>query len=79
MDSVKIRASIVRSLISLVGKLPLKILYGLGGAVAWVMRSVLDYRKNVIYTNIARTFPWQPYEWIDHQSDSFHKLDPHEL
>ena len=65
MDSVKIRASIVRSLISLVGKLPLKVLYGLGGAVAWVMRSVLDYRKNVIYTNIARTFPWQAYEWID--------------
>ena len=65
MDSVRIRAGIVRSLLSLVGRLPLKALYGLGDAASWFMRRVLDYRKGVIYTNIARAFPDKTYDWVD--------------
>lgn len=65
MNSIKIRAKIAGSLLSLCGKLPLRALYGIGNAVAWFMRSVLNYRKNVIYTNIARAFPDSTYEFVE--------------
>ena len=72
MDSVKIRAGIVRGLISLVGKLPLNVLYRLGDAVAWFMRSVMSYRKGVIYTNIARAFPTKTYDEVNVIADEYY-------
>ena len=72
MDSVKIRAGIVRGLISLVGKLPLHVLYRLGDAVAWFMRSVMSYRKGVIYTNIARAFPTKTYDEVNVIADEYY-------
>lgn len=72
MDSVKIRAGIVRGLISLVGKLPLNVLYRLGDAVAWFMSSVMSYRKGVIYTNIARAFPTKTYDEVNVIADEYY-------
>ena len=72
MDSVKIRAGIVRGLISLVGKLPLNVLYRLGDVVAWFMRSVMSYRKGVIYTNIARAFPTKTYDEVNVIADEYY-------
>lgn len=65
MDNISFRAKIVRGLISTVGKLPLNCLYAVGKVVSWFMRCVMDYRKGVIYTNIARSFPDRTYEEID--------------
>lgn len=65
MDCIRIRAGIVWKMLSLFGKLPLNVLYGIGGGVSWVMRNLLNYRKNVIYTNIARSFPDRTYEYVD--------------
>jgi len=65
MDSVGFRAKIAGSMLSLCGRLPLKVLYGLGDAASWLMKNVLNYRKSVIYTNIARSFPNVSYEEVD--------------
>ena len=64
MTGTEFKAKIYRSIISFFGKLPLNVLYKVGDFAAWVMRSVVSYRKNVIYTNLARSFPEKKYEEI---------------
>ena len=64
MTGTEFKAKIYRSIISFFGKLPLNALYKVGNFAAWGMRSVVSYRKNVIYTNLARSFPEKKYEEI---------------
>ncbi len=73
MDSLEIKAGIVGGLLSLVGRLPLKFLYGLGDFAAWTMNKVLHYRKDVVYTNLARSFPHENYWQIKRWADEFYR------
>lgn len=65
MNAIEFKARIYRSILSVFGKLPLKALYKIGDFISWVMRNVISYRKGVIYTNLARSFPEKRYDEID--------------
>ena len=73
MTGTEFKAKIYRSIISFFGKLPLNALYKVGDVAAWVMRSVVSYRKNVIYTNLARSFPEKKYEEIEAIARDYYK------
>ncbi len=73
MDSIEIRAKIGGALLSFVGRLPLNFLYKVGGFAAWVMNKVLHYRKTMIYTNIARSFPGIFYDRVDEIATDYYK------
>ena len=53
----KICAYIVKGAIRLLALLPLKVHYALCGCLAWLMRSVLRYRRKVVETNLLHSFP----------------------
>ena len=55
---------IAEGLIRLHGLLPLEYHRFLGRILAWFFRSVLHYRNDVVYTNLARSFPEKPYDEI---------------
>ena len=73
MTGTEFKAKIYRSIISFFGKLPLNALYKVGNFAAWGMRSVVSYRKNVIYTNLARSFPEKKYEEIEAIARDYYK------
>lgn len=73
MKFIKLRAKLAGGCLSLCGKLPLSWLYGIGGAVSWFMKYVMNYRKGVIYANIARAFPEKNYNWIEDVADGYYK------
>jgi len=55
---------IAEGLIRLHGLLPLKYHRFLGRILAWILRDVVRYRTDVVYTNLARSFPAKPYKEI---------------
>ncbi len=73
MDKISTRAKISLFLLRAAGKLPLGFLYGVGDVVAWFLRSVIHYRRTVIYANIARSFPEKNYDWIDKVAKQFYR------
>ena len=50
-------AHIVTGCIRLLARLPLGVHYALGGCLAWLMRSVVRYRRKVVETNLLHSFP----------------------
>ncbi len=73
MDSVGIKARFMGGMLSLLGCLPLNFLYGLGDFSAWGMNKLLRYRKDVVYTNLARSFPHVDYRQIKCWADDFYR------
>lgn len=73
MTVIDFRAKICRWLLSMCGRLPLNVLYGIGGAVAWFMEHVMNYRKSVIYTNLARAFPEKKYAEIEKIAKEYYR------
>lgn len=69
----KIYVEIVRGMIIVLSKLPLKWLYGIGSVIAWFAQNVLHYRLGVIMTNLARSFPEYKYWELEAVADSFYK------
>lgn len=55
---------ILEGLIRLHGLLPLKYHRFLARILAWILRGVLHYRVDVVYTNLARSFPEKSYDEI---------------
>lgn len=53
----KIGVALVRGVILLFSKLPLKWLYAVGGVFSWFAYKVFHYRESVVITNLARSFP----------------------
>lgn len=47
----------VHGTMRLFGRLPLSFHYSLAGFLAWFLEHVIGYRKEVIYANLARSFP----------------------
>ena len=48
---------LLRGMLRLLSKLPLRVHYALGGAVAWLARDVFRYRRKVVDRNLALCFP----------------------
>ena len=73
MTGTDFKAGIVRCIISTFGKLPLGFLYKVGDLVSWFLRSVLSYRKGVIYVNLARSFPEKKYDEIERIAKDYYR------
>ena len=62
MDFKDTAAKVCQGAMRILGKLPLGFHYGFGRFAGWVMKDVMHYRKDVIYTNLARSFPELKYK-----------------
>ena len=55
--------------------LPLKVHYAFSGFIAWLLHSVLHYRRSTVTANIARSFPEMTYREIETTArDFYHNL-----
>ena len=52
---------LVEALLGLFARLPLKFHLGFGRFLSWLMRDVIHYRRDVVMTNLARSFPEMKY------------------
>ncbi len=57
----KLLADIIRGCIVIMGKLPLKFHYFMGDFFAWFAKNIIHYRSEVVWINIARSFPEKKY------------------
>ena len=67
---------VIRSVLAvmrLFSRLPLRFHYFWGDIVSWVMKDVLHYRKDVIVTNLARSFPEMNYHEIRAVASAFYR------
>lgn len=71
IDEFKIKS--ILWLIHTFGRLPLKFHYFWGGIVSWLMRGILHYRRDVVITNLARSFPEKQYGEIRSIASAFYK------
>lgn len=69
----KIGVALVRGLILLLSRLPLKWLYGLGSVISWLVGKVFNYRRSVVMVNLARSFPEKYYWELDDIADDFYR------
>lgn len=63
----------VLAVMRLFSRLPLRFHYFWGDVVTWVMKDVLHYRKDVIITNLARSFPEMDYREIRSVASAFYR------
>lgn len=69
----KIGVALVRGLILLFSKLPLRCLYGIGSVFSWFAAKVFHYREGVVMTNLARSFPELPYWDLESIADAYYR------
>lgn len=53
-------------------KLPLGFHYGAGRVAAWLMRSVVKYRRDVVMVNLSRSFPDRKWKEVRKMSNDFY-------
>jgi len=66
-------AKIVRAIMRLIGSLPLGFHYAWSSAVAWILSSLLHYRKDVVMINLSRSFPEMKYKDVTKLCKQFYK------
>lgn len=54
-------------------RLPLRVHYGFGKVITWFLRDVMNYRRDEIMINIARSFPDRKYKELKKISDRFYE------
>ena len=64
---------IVRGILWLLGRLPLKVHYALSSFLAWFAGSVLRYRRDVVEINLARSFPDMKYGELKETTKKFYR------
>ena len=52
-----LRVSIVRGLIVLLSRFPLKFHYFMGDILSWLAKNVIKYRTELVMMNVSRAFP----------------------
>ncbi|MBQ8837712.1 MAG: lysophospholipid acyltransferase family protein [Bacteroidales bacterium] len=68
-----LRVTFFRTLIVLLSKFPLKFHYFMGDILAWFARNIFRYRSDVVYVNIARSFPEKKYKAVKKIYDDFYR------
>lgn len=68
----KLAIKIIRGIIRLLSKLPLKFHYAVGDAFAWLAKNVLKYRYSTVMVNLSRSFPDRKYKEIDRIASDFY-------
>ena len=64
---------IIRGIIVVLSKLPLKFHYFMGDILSWFMKNVVRYRSAVVYVNLSRSFPEKSAREIKKIYDAFYK------
>ena len=64
---------IMIALMRALAALPLRFHYACSGIFAWILKDVLHYRRDVVMTNLARSFPDKKYDELKEISDRFYK------
>ena len=60
-------------MLRLASRLPLSVLYTLAGVVVWFLKTVMKYRTDVVYTNLAKSFPEKSYAELKEIADRFYE------
>lgn len=68
----RLTVKFVRGVLVLYSKLPLKFHYFMADVLAWFVKNVMRYRADVIYTNLARSFPDMKYWDLEKVADEFY-------
>ncbi len=68
-----LRVKIVRGLIVLLAKFPLKFHYFMGDILSWIVKKLLRYRADVVMVNIARSFPEKKYRELKRICKDFYR------
>lgn len=69
----KVAVKIVRALLVILSKLPLKFHYFMGDVLSWLMKNVLRYRYDVVVMNISRSFPELKYKALKKIVNDFYR------
>lgn len=64
---------LILGVMRLFAKLPLKFHYFCGDIISWLLKDVIHYRRDVVVTNIARSFPEKDYSEIRPVVDGFYR------
>ena len=64
---------IIRGIIVVLSKLPLRFHYFMGDVLSWFMKNVVRYRAAVVYVNLSRSFPEKSAREIKKIYDAFYK------
>ena len=73
MRMKKAFAKVLRGLIVVLSKFPLKFHYFMGDVLAWIIKNVIRYRRDVVWMNISRSFPDKRYKELRPVSDAFYR------
>ena len=65
--------SIMKGIMRAAGTLPLGFHYAWAGVFSWLLKDVLRYRRDVVMTNLSRSFPDKKYQEISAIADEFYK------
>jgi len=65
--------SLIRGLMVLLSKLPLKFHYFMGDILAWLAMNVMHYRSGVVWKNLSRSFPQLKYRELKKIYKDFYK------
>ena len=68
-----IAVNIVRAILVVLSKLPLKFHYFMGGIFAWLAWAVFRYRYDVVMVNLSRSFPDKKYGAITALAKDFYR------
>ena len=69
----KIFANLLYSLLYLLSLLPLKFLYKISDLISFFLFKVFRYRMNVVYTNLARSFPNMKYSELNKEVKKYYQ------
>lgn len=69
----KVLAKIIRGLIVILSRLPLKFHYFMGDILAWIAKNVVKYRLGVVWMNISRAFPDKKYKGLKKIADAYYR------
>lgn len=69
----KFFANLIQSIMSLLGRLPLKFHYFFGDIFAWLAKDVIRYRSGVVWMNLSRSFPEMKYWELKKVYNDFYK------
>lgn len=64
---------VIRGILVLLSKLPLRFHYFMGDILSWVAKNVVGYRKYVVLVNLSRSFPKEKYQYIRRVYNEFYK------
>ncbi len=70
---MKVGTTLMKWLVRALGALPLGFHYACSGFFSWILKDVMRYRRDVVMTNLARSFPEKKYSELKALSDDFYR------